>query len=138
MKITLWNLQKRVPVRAQKIKKLIQRVLKTEKVKETGWINICFVDNAQIKKLNARFLKHSSPTDVLAFDLADKKAKGIIWAEIMISAQAAYQQARSFNTTAEYELSLYVVHGILHILGYDDRSPKDKKLMRKKEGQYVH
>ncbi|MBU4252223.1 MAG: rRNA maturation RNase YbeY [Candidatus Omnitrophica bacterium] len=137
MKITLQNLQKKVPVQTGKIKKLILKVLKGEKVKESGWINLCFVDNPQIKKFNAKFLKTNGSTDVLAFNLSDKKEKNIILADIMISAQAALEQARSFKTTPDYELSLYVVHGILHILGFGDRTESQIKLMRKKESQYV-
>ena len=138
MKITLWNLQKNVPVRAQKIKNLILKVLNGERVKKTGCINICFVNNPQIRELNAKFLKSKSSTDVLAFNLTDKKEKGIILADIMISAQTALKQAQIFKTTPEHELSLYVVHGILHILGYNDRTKLEKKQMRKKESLYVN
>ena len=137
MKITLQNLQKHVPVSTGKIKKLILKVLKGEKVKESGWINICFVDNLRIKKFNAKFHKTKSATDVLAFNLSDKKEENIILADIMISAQTALKQAPNFKTTPDYELSLYVVHGILHILGYNDRTPRQVKLMRKKESLYV-
>ena len=137
MKITLRNLQKKVPVQTEKIKKLILKVLKGEKVKASGWINICFVDNSQIKKFNAKFLKTNSSTDVLAFNLSDKKEKNIILADIMVSAQAALKQADNFKTTPDYELSLYVVHGILHILGFGDQTRFQIKLMRKKESQYV-
>ena len=113
-------------------------MLKGERVKKTGWINFCFVDNEQIKKINARFLKIKSSTDVLAFDLSSKKNKNIIQADIMISTQAALNQARSFKTTPDFELSLYVVHGLLHILGFLDHTLPQKKLMRKKESQYVN
>ena len=138
MKITLQNLQKKVPVQTGKIKKLILKVLKGERVKESGWINICFVDNPQIRKFNAQFHKTKGSTDVLAFNLSDKKEKNIILADIMISAQEAKEQADSFKTTPDYELSLYVVHGILHILGFNDHTPQQIKLMRKKESQYVN
>ena len=138
MKITLLNLQKKVRVRAGKIKKLIFEVLAGERVKQSGRINICFVDNSQIKKFNFKFLKIKSSTDVLAFNLSDKKEKNIILADIMISAQEASNQARNYKTTPDYELSLYVVHGLLHILGFDDHMPRQIKLMRKKESQYVH
>ena len=131
-------MQKKVPVDNRKIKKLILKVLKGEKVKESGWINICFVDNPQIKKFNAKFLKTKSSTDVLAFNLNEKKEKNIILADIMISAQEALKQARNFKTTPDYELSLYVVHGLLHILGFNDHTPREIRLMRKKEDQYVH
>ena len=137
MKITLRNLQKYVPVHGGKIKKLILKLLRGEGKKESGWINICFVDNQQIKKFNAQFLKVESSTDVLAFNLSDKKEKNIILADIVISAQAALKQAGNFKTTPDYELSLYVVHGILHILGFNDHTPLAIKLMRKKENQYV-
>ena len=138
MKITLTNLQKKVEVSGRKIKNLIRKVLAGEKVKKTGRINICFVDDPRIRELNSRFLNHKNSTDVLAFNLTDQKEKDIILADIMISAQTALKQARIFETTPEYELSLYLVHGILHILGYNDRTALEKKQMRKKESQYVN
>lgn len=138
MEINFQNLHKKVPLEAGKTKKLIQNVLKGERVKKTGWINICFVNNPQIKKFNARFLKINKPTDVLAFNLTGQKEKNIILADIIISVPAALKQARYFGTTPEHELSLYVVHGILHILGFKDRSLRQIKQMRKKENQYVN
>jgi len=137
VKITLLNRQKRVFLNRPKIKKLIFKILKSERVKKTGWINICFVDNSQIKKFNTRFLKTKSATDVLAFNLSDRLGNHIL-ADIMISTQAALEQAANFKTTPDYELSLYVVHGLLHILGFNDHTPAQIKLMRKKENQYVH
>jgi probable rRNA maturation factor len=137
VKITLQNQQKKVSVQTGKYKKLILKVLKGEQVKESGWINICFVDNPQIKKFNAKFLKIKGFTDVLAFNLSDKKEKNVILADIMISAQEALKQARRYKTTFDYELSLYVVHGLLHILGFNDHTERQIKLMRKKESQYV-
>ena len=68
-------LQKKLPIHSQRIKNLILKVLKNEKVKESGWINICFVDDRQIKKFNAKFLKIKGSTDVLAFNLNEKKKK---------------------------------------------------------------
>jgi len=138
VKITLQNRQKKVKINHKKIKKLIFSVLKGEAVKETGWINICFVDNPQIKKFNAKFLRIKGATDVLAFNLTDKKEKNVILADIMISGQEALKQAHIYKTTPDYELSLYVVHGLLHILGFNDHTIRQIKLMRKKENQYVH
>lgn len=135
MRITIKNLQNKLPIHSSKIKKLILRIIKKERVKESGWINICFVDNACIKKFNAKFLKTNSATDVLAFNLGESKK--IILADIMISADKAIKQARSFKTSADYELLLYVVHGILHILGFGDRTKTQINIMRKKENEYV-
>jgi len=138
VKITLCNLQNKLPVPAGKIKKLILKVLKGEKVKKSGWINICFVDDARIKKFNAKFHKRKGSTDVLAFDLSGQDNQNILLADIMISTQTAIKQALVFKTSREYELLLYVVHGILHILGFNDHTPAQIKLMRKKESQYVN
>jgi len=138
VKITLQNQQNKFQIHTGKIKKLILKVLKGEQVKESGWINICFVNNPQIKKFNAKFLKIKGSTDVLAFNLSDKKEKNVILADIMISVQEALKQAVNYKTTPDYELSLYIVHGLLHILGFDDHTPAQIKLMRKKESQYVH
>ena len=134
MKITIKNLQNKLPIRASKIKNLIRKIIKGEEVKDSGWINICFVDNTRIKKFNAKFLKTNSATDVLAFNLGDKK---IILADIVISTDQAIKQAHNFKTTPDYELLLYVTHGILHILGFDDHTKTQIKMMRKKESEYV-
>jgi len=136
MKITIKNLQNKLPVRQTKIKNLVLKVIKKEGAGRTGWINLCFVDNRRIKKFNAKFLKNNSATDVLAFNLG--KGKSIILADIMISTDIAITHAAKFKTTPDYELSLYVVHGILHILGFDDKTSAGAKLMRKKENQYVY
>lgn len=134
VKITIKNLQNRLPIHSSKIINLIHRVIKGEDIKESAWINICFVDNPQIKKFNAKFLKTNESTDVLAFNLSDEKK---ILADIMISTDTAIKQARKFKTTPDYELLLYVVHGLLHILGFDDRTKAGISLMRKKESEYV-
>lgn len=137
MRITINNLQKKLPIYPVKIKKLITNILKNEKITSSGWINLCFVNASQIKKFNAKFHKTNTTTDVLAFNLGEKRKK-IIIADIMISTDSAIKQSRAFKTTPGYELSLYIVHGMLHILGFNDRTPAQIKLMRKKEKQYVH
>ncbi len=138
MEITLQNQQEKVLTQAGKIKKLIRKGLKGRRIEKSGWINICFVNNSRIKKFNAKFLKIKNSTDVLAFNLSNKKEKNIISADILISAQKALKQSRSYKTTLNYELSLYVVHGLLHILGFNDHTPRQIKLMRKKESEYVN
>jgi len=138
MQILIKNLQNKVPLYPLRIKRLIFNILKGERVTESGCINICFVNNTLIKKFNIQFLKNTSSTDVLAFNLSDRKNNKILLADIMISAETAITHARKFKTTPNYELMLYVAHGILHVLGYDDRNNTEAKLMRKKEAAYVN
>jgi len=138
VEIVIRNLQKKLPIKPLKIKKLVLKILKKEKIKKTGCINICLVNNPLIKKFNLKFLKKNTSTDVLAFDLSGKKEKKYIFTDIIISTDMAINQAAKFKTTANNELLLYVAHGLLHILGYNDHTQAQKKLMRKKEAAYVN
>jgi probable rRNA maturation factor len=70
---------------------------------------------------------------VLAFDLSEGKKKNDISGDIIICPETAFKNAKTFGTSFSYELTLYVVHGILHLAGYDDHSPKDIKSMRSEE-----
>lgn len=134
VEITIKNLQSRVLIRPAKIKNLVRKILKGERIKKAGWINICFVDNPSIRRCNAKFLKSDKTTDVLAFDSGNR---GLLLADIMISTDKAIEHAHHFKTAFSYELLLYVAHGILHLLGFNDQTETQIKLMRKKESQYV-
>jgi len=137
LNITISNLQKKLPISKIRIKDLILRILKGEGINKSGYINICFTNNILIKKLNTRFLRANSATDVIAFNLNDKKTDRSVLADIAISTDSAISNARSFKTTPADELQLYVTHGILHILGFNDHTKAEIQLMRKKEKEYV-
>ena len=121
-----------------RVKKLVLKILKGEGFNKGGYINICFMDNNLIKKLNTRFLAAHKATDVIAFNLSDKKTKSFILADIAISTESAIDNAGNFKTTPEDELMLYVAHGILHILGFNDHTRAQTLLMRNKERTYVN
>jgi len=135
--ITINNLQKKLPIPKMRIKNLVLKILKGEGFNKSGDINICFTDNILIKKLNTKFLRTNSITDVLAFNLNGGKTKSGLLADIAISTDTAISNARIFKTCAKDELLLYVTHGMLHILGFNDYSKAQMQLMRKKEKEYV-
>jgi len=137
LKITINNCQNKLRIHPEKIKKLALKIVGAELKSKYGEINICFVDDGCIKRLNEKFLKERCPTDVLAFGICDK-VKKTIYGDIMVSTQTAKRNSRIFKTTPGYETELYAAHGILHILGYNDRSQKQMKLMRQKESIYVN
>ena len=138
VRITIRNLQKKVSIHPQRIKEKLTKVLKEEKVKRTGEINICFISDRLIRRLNKKYLNKDYSTDVLAFEIASPKDKNKLYADIIISTDTAIRNAKIFKTTPSYELSLYSIHGLLHLLGYDDHSLKDRKIIREKELEYVH
>lgn len=101
-----------------------------QNARKNGEITVCFVNDAKIKELNRKYLGYNRPTDVITFEtFKDKKT---IISDIAISIDAARRNAKSYKTTILYELCLYTVHGVLHILGYDDRTAKQRALMDKK------
>jgi probable rRNA maturation factor len=137
VKITIKDLQKKVSIRPIRIKKAILRVLASEGRGKAGDITVCFVNNKEIKRLNAEFHAKDEPTDVLAFDLNAPGEKTKISADIAISADAAVENSSIFGTTVDRELELYAIHGILHLLGYDDRTAKKRAVMQRKECLYI-
>lgn len=100
-----------------------------------GEATFSFVTDRLIRSLNRRFHRQDRATDVLAFDLGD--GPGRLAADIVVSTDTAVRNARVYGTTPDYEAGLYCVHGLLHILGYDDHTTRDTQVMRKKERLYV-
>jgi probable rRNA maturation factor len=96
-----------------------------------GAISVAVVDNAVIHRLNRQFLEHDWPTDVLTFPLAD--APPSLEGEIVVSRETAEEFAAEVGWSADDELLLYVVHGALHLAGYDDREPSELAVMRARE-----
>ena len=92
--------------------------------------------NAGIRRYNRAYLRHDRPTDVIAFGYPGRdpvtKRKELA-GDIVISAEQARKQARRFGTTFKQEMELYIVHGILHLLGYKDHTPRESARMRAKE-----
>lgn len=100
----------------------------------TGQLTVLYTDNRTIQELNYRFLGRKEPTDVLCFDLSDKEETV---ADIVISTETAEANSRLFKTTPEREAGLYLIHGILHLLGYKDRKKKDRIRMQRKALQIL-
>ena len=138
LKITIKNLQKKFHVVPKEVKKTILKTLFFERIKKTGEITVCFTGDRLIKELNKKFLRKNEATDCLIFDMLEASDPKHIFADIIISTDTALRNAKAFRTDVSKEINLYLIHGILHLLGYDDLTPKDKKLMRDKEKEYVN
>ena len=134
MQIVVKNRQKKIPVNKRATAVTIARVLRVLRIKEEGQLTVIFVDNNAILKLNHRFLGKPYPTDVICFDLSDNFGFS---ADIAISSQMAYENSLIYNTSVQYELKLYIVHGILHLFGYDDQTKEDRLRMQRKTKQIL-
>jgi len=98
-------------------------------------VSLAVVDDPTIAGLHERYLGQQGPTDVLSFLLDE--ADGCLEGEVVVSAQTAVAQAGRFGWSAADELLLYVVHGALHLLGYDDATCPQRRAMRRRERRFV-
>lgn len=104
-------------------------------------ISIALVADARMAELNERHLGHVGPTDVLSFDFAASEAGGgprsFIEGEVVVSVETAVRQAAQRGHAVGAEVALYAVHGVLHLLGYDDRTPADAQRMHGLEDEIL-
>jgi probable rRNA maturation factor len=117
------------------VKAAARTVLDGEHVRAAK-IGLAFVDRAHIHRLNKQFLDHDEPTDVITFPYSSPKAAKLE-GEIVIGYDVAEEYAADRGHEVAIELLLYVIHGCLHLCGYDDTTAKAAKLMRKKEREYL-
>lgn len=95
-------------------------------------VDIAVVDSRQMAQLNRKYLKRSGPTDVLSFDLSDSPAGNIV-AQLVICGEIAAQEARARHIGQQREILLYVLHGLLHVLGYDDQTDDAPRMFCRQE-----
>ena len=98
-------------------------------------LNYVFCNDAYLLSLNLQYLHHDTLTDILTFPLSSPGAP--VEAEIYISIERVRENARIHQATFENELHRVMIHGILHLCGYDDHSPAEKAVIRKKEDLYL-
>lgn len=120
-----------------KIKKAVSRVVFSEGIKKKAEITICLVNDRKIKEINKKYLAKNAVTDVIAFNLSEPKGPEGIKADIVVSTERAVFNSGLFNTSPSYELLLYVVHGLLHILGYEDKNSKQRQIMQEKSNRVL-
>ena len=99
-------------------------------------VSLAVVDDRAIRALNARHLGHDWPTDVISFLLSGPR-DGVLSGEIVVSAETAARTAEAAGVPPFDELALYVVHGLLHLCGYDDGDDLTRVAMRRREGQVL-
>ncbi len=132
--IEINNDQASLTIGEDRLRQAVQNVLIASKIVEAE-ISVAIVDDPTIHKLNVQFLSHDYPTDVLSFVLEREGDR--LEGEIIASADTAIRSAGEFGWPPADELLLYVIHGALHLVGFDDTSPDLKTLMRQAEGEHL-
>jgi probable rRNA maturation factor len=134
-RISIASPQEIVPIDRGRMREVVRAVLEGENI-DRPEISLAFVDNPTIHALNKRYLDHDEPTDVLSFPLSEPNA-GRLAGELVIGVEVAKEQAGQRGHDVQAELALYVIHGLLHLCGYDDHEPDDAAAMRERERHYL-
>lgn len=119
-----------------RLKKAIRAVLDDAGIR-SGEISIGIVTDERMHELNRQYLNHDYPTDVLSFVLAHDKKNKSLDGEIIASSDYAAREAARYGWSGNDELLLYIIHGCLHLVGYDDTTPAAKKKMTTAEASYL-
>jgi probable rRNA maturation factor len=135
IRVQIANPQESVPIDRARLREVVRKVLEEEHVREAR-ISLAFVDNATIQQLNKRYLNHDAPTDILSFPLSEDKLSPLA-GELVLGAEVAKEQALARGHDVQAELALYVIHGILHLCGYDDKDPRAVEKMRTRERHHL-
>ena len=133
--VSSWQRAMRVP--RKRIVEVVHHVAAAEGA-ALKHVDIAVVSGGRIAALNRRYLGRRGATDVLSFNLSDEAHHGGLAAQIVVCGDLAARRGRSLATGCQRELLLYVVHGLLHLLGYDDRTPRQATRMHSREEKLLN
>lgn len=118
-----------------RLKSFLLKLAQKEK-KKINTLTIVFCSDQYLLQINQTYLSHNYYTDIITFDLSDKKSQ-LIDAELYISIDRVRENAQLLHTTLKQEIHRVVFHGLLHLCGYKDKTPAQEAEMRKMEDKYL-
>ena len=138
MPVHIINRQSAVKVSTKDLAGLLEDVIRRELGRDV-LVNVLLSDDNHITELNRQFLGRNEPTDVLSFPLDQETPEDDepTFGDVVISGETALREATERYIEPERELTLYALHGILHLLGYDDQIEPDQKKMRAREAEIL-
>jgi probable rRNA maturation factor len=151
MSLEIFNRQQTKKINTRLLKQIVDELFAELKI-ERAELGIHLVATLEMTGLNEKFLRHAGPTDVITFDYGfgvppsggfpsnhsrrtnrQKPELQTLWGEIFVCVDEAVLQARKFGTSWQSETARYIVHGILHLLGFDDSSAAARRKMKREE-----
>ena len=117
-----------------KTKRWLKSVIESEGF-ELLEINYIFCNDEYLHTINVEYLEHDTLTDIITFDNSEEDQ--LIEGDIFVSIERIIDNTKDFNTTFEQEFKRVIVHGVLHLCGYFDKTDEDEKQMRDKEDYYI-
>lgn len=138
MIVNVFNQQLALKISLDQVKRLVERVIH-EEGQSCDEVNIYFVDTATICQLHEQFFQDPTPTDCISFpmdELEDETSYRIL-GEVFVCPDTALEYSRKHKNNPYEETSLYIIHGLLHLMGYDDIEEQDRNHMRQSEVRHM-
>ncbi len=133
--IAIKNLQRVQKINPNRIRRITKSILTYLNLGGKD-ISLVFCDNKVIREINKTYLKRNRPTDVIAFNLSDEFTPQFM-GEVFISVEEVIHNSEIFGTSPDTEVVLYIIHGILHLIGYKDKLRNEKIKMEKKQNEIL-
>ena len=133
MKITVTNNQADLFLSPLKVRKIVRCILQDLLKIPCSEVAIHFVDKKEISKLHKKFFNDPTITDCITFPIDGPDEENGILGEVFVCPYVAIKYAKENNLDPYQETTLYIIHGLLHLLGFDDIKEKDRKVMRQQE-----
>jgi probable rRNA maturation factor len=118
----------------KKTKEWINKILLVEN-KELGNLNFVFCSDKYLCEINLKYLNHDFLTDIITFDFSEKSNE--ISGDLFISIERVKENSRTYNSSFISELYRVIGHGVLHLIGYNDKTPEEALIIRSKEDYYL-
>jgi probable rRNA maturation factor len=136
--LRFFNRQKTRGISVPLLRRITNRLLEQVAPADGYELGIHLVAADEMARINEHYLQHEGSTDVITFNYREGKNSGPVLGEIFICIDDSIKQAKEFRTTWQSEVVRYVVHGVLHLLGYDDLKPDLRRVMKREENRLVN
>jgi probable rRNA maturation factor len=140
--VTIQNRQRTRRINAPFLRRMVADLLVHKLALASAEVGVCLVADEQMTELNEGYLNHEGSTDVITFDYSERQTRNsklasTIHGEIFVCVDEAIRQAKRFKTSWQSEVVRYAVHGVLHLLGHDDKHAKSRQKMKREENRLV-
>jgi probable rRNA maturation factor len=135
--LVLRNRQRARPLNTKLLRKIVRGLLVEELSNDDFEIGISIIGEEAMTRMNEGYLRHKGSTDVITFDYTDANRPKCLTGEVFVCLDEALAQAPRFRVTWQNEIVRYIVHGILHLSGYDDKTATARKKMKSQENRLM-
>ncbi len=132
--ISARNMQRRHPVASREVRKVAGLLMDELLEIEAYDLSILFVNETRMAQLNKAHLQHEGPTDIITFDYC---TPALLHGELVICPAVASKHAQKYRASLGRELARYIIHGVLHLRGFDDQTPAARRKMKREENRLL-